>query len=139
MDNTFELKKGKLVFEEDKIVITDNAKYERWYRLFSSTMLLLLGLSFTVQFMKTGEMSSLRLGLLFVGACLVHYAFELFKSVQTEVFLKEVKSFKMNRVFFRDVLYIKLNNNKTRQVSGIFNTERLEEYFETIHFNNKSK
>jgi hypothetical protein len=132
MNNTFELKKGKLVFEDDKIVITDNAKYEKRYRLFSSCLLLFLGLSFLMDFRKTVDTSFTRLGLLFVAAGLVNLAFEYFKSVQSEISYKEVKSIKLNRIFSRDVLFIKLNNNKTRRVNGIYNAERLVEYMKTI-------
>jgi hypothetical protein len=132
MNNTFELKKGKLVFEDDKIVITDNAKNEKRYRLFSSSIMLLLGLSFLMKFMKTGETSSLSFGLLIGAAGLVNLAFEYFKSFQSEILFKDVKSIRLNKVFFKEILFIKLNNNKTRRVNGIYNTERLVEYMKTI-------
>ena len=132
MNNTFELKNGKLVFEDAKIVITDNAKYERRYRLFSSFILLALGLSSLMKFMKTGEMSTPVFGLLITTLGFVNLAFEYFKSVQSEIFYKDVKSIRLNRVFFKEVLFIRLNNNKTRRVNGIYNTERLVEYMQTI-------
>lgn len=132
MDNTFELKKGKLVFDDDKIVITDYAKNERRYRLFSSLILLTLGLFYLLKFMKSGEMFTPVFGLLMTTLGLVNLAFEYFKSVQNEIFYKDVKSIRLNRVFFREVLFIRLNNNKTRRVNGIYNTERLVEYMKTI-------
>lgn len=132
MDNTFELKNGKLVFEDDKIVITDNANQERRYRLYSSFVLLLVGFSFLMKFMKTGEMLSPLFGLLISTVSLLNIAFEYFKSVQSEIFYKDVKSIRLNRVFFTEVLFIRLNNNKTRRVNGIYNTERLVDYMKTI-------
>jgi len=132
MKNTFELKRGKLVFEEDKIVITDNAKNEMRYRLFSSSILLLLGLSYLVKFMTTEEKFSLIFGFMMGATGSVNFAFEFFKSVQSEILFKDVKSIKLNRIYFKDVLFIKLNNNKTRRVNGIFNAERLKEYMQTI-------
>jgi hypothetical protein len=134
MNNTFELKKGKLVFEADKIVISDNAGYEKWYRLFSFTMLLFLGISFSVKYLRTGEDSSLRTGLLFTVVSLVNFAFEYFKSSRSEISYKDVKSFKVNRIFSRDVLFIRMHNNKTRRVNGIYNAERLAEYIQSSSF-----
>jgi hypothetical protein len=132
MNNTFELKQGKLVFAEDKIVISDNASYERRYRLFSTTALLLGGLYFLISFMNRGETLYSLLGFSFVAVSLVKFGFEYFKSVQSEIFYKDVKSIRLNRLFFREVLFIRLNNNKTRRVSGIYNAERLVEYMKTI-------
>jgi hypothetical protein len=132
MNNTFELKKGKLVFEDAKIVITDNAKNEKRYRLFTSTILLLLGLSYLMKYTHTDERFSLVFGLLMTTTGLVNFAFEYFKSVQSEIFYTNVKSIRLNRVFFKEVLFIRLDNNKTRRVNGIYNTERLVEYMKTI-------
>ncbi len=132
MNNTFELKKGKLVFEADKIVITDNAKYEKRYRLFSASLLLLLGLSFLIKFGITHKESTPTFGLLMSAAGLVNFAFEYFKSVQSEISYKDVKSIKLNKIFFSEVLFIRLQNNKTRRVNGIYNAERLAEYIQNM-------
>lgn len=131
MNNTFELKKGKLVFEEDKIIINDNARYQRRYRLFSAVILLLLGISFLVKYLKTGDMHSLRFVLIIGATGLISFVIAFFSSDQSEIYLKDVKSMKVKRMFFKEFLQIKLNNNKTRQVAGIYNAERLQEYIET--------
>lgn len=132
MNNAFELKNGKLVFGDDKIVITDNAKYEKRYRLFSSCILLFLGISFLVKFGITDKETTPTFGFLLIVAGLVNFAFEYFKSVQSEISYKDVKSIKLNRIYFRDVLFIRLNNNKTRRINGIYNAERLREYIESM-------
>ena len=134
MDNTFELKKGKLVFEEDKIVITDNARYERRYRLISSSILILFGLYELIKYLGKSEMFSFRFGLLMGASGLVNLAFEYFKSSQNEIYYKDVKSLKVNRIFSSDVLFIRMHNNKTRRVNGIYNAERLAEYIQSSSF-----
>lgn len=137
MNNTFELKKGTLVFEEDRIVITDNAKTLRYSRIFSLSILLLLGFSSFIKYLKVGDSHSLMFGLIAGLAGLLSLAFVLFTSVRSEIDLKDVKSMKVRRFFFREFFEIKLTNNKARQVAGIYNAERLEEYIATISLPNK--
>ena len=132
MNNTFELKKGQLVFEPEKIVITDNARYEKRYRLISSSILIFFGLYELIKYLGKSEMFSFRFGLLMGASGLVNLAFEYFKSSQNEIYYKDVKSLKVNRIFSSDVLFIRMHNNKTRRVNGICNAERLAEYIQTI-------
>jgi hypothetical protein len=132
MDNTFELKKGKIVFEEDKIVITDNAKYLKRSRLFSSGLLFLLGLYNLMNFVKHNDTHELWTGLLIGIAGLVLIVTAVLTNVDNEIFLKDVKSMKVKRILFKDYFFIKLKNNRTRNVVGIYNAERLEEYLKTI-------
>ena len=128
MNNTFELKKGTLVFEKDKIVITDFARNTKIYRLFTLSAGILLGISYLFKYLKTGDMFSLRFGLGMGISSLLPFILELFYSVKSEIPYGEVKSMKLKRIFFTDYLYIKLTNNKIRRVVGILNIERLEEY-----------
>jgi len=132
MNNIFELKKGKLVFDEDKIIITDDAPIMRRIRLFPSGIFFVAAILFFVGYLKTGDISSLRSGFLFGIAGLLLFVSLLFRSVQSEIYLKDVKSMKVKRIFFKEYLVIKLANNRTRQVAGIYNAERLEEYIKTI-------
>lgn len=132
MNNTFELKKGKLVFEEDKIVISDNARYQRRYRLYSAVVLLMLGILYLVKYLKTGDVHSLRFTLIIGVAGLISFVIAYYSSDQREIYLKDVKSLKVRRILFKEYLTIKLNNNRTRQVTGIYNAERLQDYLDTI-------
>ena len=136
MNNTFELRKGKLVFEEDKIIITDNARYLKRSRLLSSSILFLFGVFNLINFIKHNDMHAQWSGLLVGVAGLILFVTALLVNVQSEIYLKDVKSLKVRRIFFKEYLTIKLNNNKTRQVAGIYNAERLQEYIET-NFNKK--
>ena len=132
MDNTFELKKGKLVFEEDKIVISDNAKSIRYSRLKTIAIFLILCIFNLTDYVKHDKIQVLWTGLIFgIGGIIMFVSFYLMDA-QSEIYLKDVKSMKIRRIFFKEVLRIKLTNNKTRQVAGIYNAERLEEYIKTI-------
>ncbi len=132
MNNTFELKKGKLVFEEDKIVISDNAAYIRRSRILPLGILLLLAFARLVRYFKSGDTSSLQFALIFGTIGILILVSEFFKSTQSEILLKEVSSIKIKRSLFREYLVIKFGSNKTRVVTGIFNAERLQEYIATI-------
>jgi hypothetical protein len=135
MNNTFELKKGKLVFEEDKIIITDNARYLKRSRLLSSSILFHFGVYNLWIFFMHNDLHARWSGLLFTGLSVVYFVIALLSNVQNEIFLKDVKSIKISRIFFREFLIIKLVTNRTRQVTGIYNAERLEEYVKTISLN----
>ena len=132
MNNTFELKKGKLVFQEDKIVISDNARYLKKYKLFSSIFLILMGLFDLMNFIRHNDLHSLWTGLLIGVLGVMILISTLLTNAQSEIYLKDVKSMKVKRILFREYFVIKLTNNKTRQVAGIYNAERLEEYIATI-------
>jgi hypothetical protein len=132
MKNTFELKKGKLVFENDKIVITDYARNTKIYRLFTLSAGILLGISYLIKFLKTNDMFSLRFGLGMAISSLLPFTLELFYSVKSEISFNEVKSLKLRRIFFTDYLYIKLTNNRIRRVVGILNAERLDDFINSI-------
>ncbi|MEI7420571.1 MAG: hypothetical protein WCK18_00695 [Prolixibacteraceae bacterium] len=135
MNNTFELKKGKLVFEEDKIIITDNASYLKRSRLLSSSILFLFGLYNLWIYFAHNDLHARWSGLLFTILSVVFFVIALLANVQNEIFLKDVKSIKIRRIFFREFLIIKLVTNRTRQVTGIYNAERLEEFVKTISLN----
>ena len=132
MNNTFELKKGKLVFEMDKIVITDYARNTKIYRIFTLSAGILLGISYLIKFLKTSDMFSLWFGLGMGISSLLPFSLELFYSVKSEIPYNEVKSMKLRRIYFTDYLYIKLTNRRIRRVVGILNAERLDDFINTV-------
>lgn len=132
MNNTFELKKGKIEFQEDKILITDNARYLKRSRLLSSGILILFGLYNLMNFLKHSDIHAQWSGLLVGIAGLIFLVVALLTNAESEIYLKDVKSMKVRRIFFKEYFVIKLANNGTRQVAGIYNAERLEEFIKTI-------
>ncbi len=136
MDNIFELKKGKIVFEEGKIIISDNAMYLKRSRLFSSFVLIALGIFNLMNFIKHNDLHAQWTGLLIAVFGLIFLVLALRMNAESEIYLSDVKSMKIRRIFFKEYLVIKLANNKTRQVTGMYNAERLEEYIATISLPN---
>lgn len=133
MENTFELKNGKIVFERDKIIIEDDAVYQRKMRFLSLGMFFLAAIVFSWDYLKSGEINSLYLPIMFCLLGVIAFLSEFFRTTQKEILLEEVKSIKIMRKFmFRKSLLIRLKNHKTREVEGIFNLERLLEYIKTI-------
>ena len=130
--NTFELKKGKIVFEENKIVILDKARSQRNFRLFGSAMWMVFGSLSVLRYLKTGDQFLLWTGLIIGIGHLVIFVLNLFKSVQSEISLKEVKSMKIKKRARNEFLDIKLTNHKTRRVTEIFNPDRLQQYIDTV-------
>jgi len=137
MDNTFELKRGKLVFEQDKIVITDDAKRQKRARILSALFLLVMGAYEIYRYTQRSEDQYLRCGLMVIGVGLILIVLALLVNVQNEIDLTAVKSLTVKRIFFKELLLIKLKNNRTRQVAGIYNAERLETYIQTLSLPNK--
>jgi hypothetical protein len=91
MDNTFELKNGKLVFEADKIVIHDNARYKRRYAILQSVIALLLAGSFILKYLKTGDLGSLSFAIGMGSFGLLKFTVEFLKSAESEISFKDVK------------------------------------------------
>ncbi len=137
MDNIFELKTGRLVFESDKIVITDTAKFLKRGRLFSSAILILLGFYNVLTYMKLGDIHKSGSGMVIGLAGLLFLVLAILTNTQNEISMQEVKSLKVKRVLFKEFLIIKLLNNQTRRVNGIYNAERLEEYIKTLPLSNQ--
>jgi hypothetical protein len=132
MTNTFELKKGKLVFEDDKIVITDDAKNRKRMRLISAGLLFCLGVFNFVNYFKTNDDHILWNAIIVGTLAIILIVTALLVNVQSEINLSEVTSMKIRRFLNKEFLIIKIANKGTRQVVGMYNSERLEEYIKTI-------
>jgi uncharacterized membrane protein len=132
MNNTFELKKGKLVFEWDRIIITDNARVRRRIILYLLGATIILGIVFGIGHFIKGEQYDTWLGFFTGLALCLALAATSYRSVQSEIYLHEVKSMKIKRSFSNDYLEIKLKNNINRMVVGIVNSNGLREFIETV-------
>ena len=135
MTNTFELKKGKIVFEEEKLTITDNGNSQKNSKLFSAVIFLFLtGINF-YSYLKDLRLQELITGsLLALGTIWMIISYTR-TSAKSEIMFSEIKSMKIRRIMFRKFLMIRLKDNKIRQVAEIFNPERLEDYIKTIQIN----
>ncbi|MCL6101812.1 MAG: hypothetical protein M1292_04890 [Bacteroidetes bacterium] len=136
MRQTFKLKKGEILFDEDKIIIKDDAKMQKW----SSSLITFMGIMILILFFlksyKTGAQFDFWFELIFILLGILLLTILLLRSVKSDIALNEVKSMKIKQVFGNKFLDIKLVNNRLRRVSDIQNAKELEKYV-AINFDTK--
>ena len=77
---------------------------------------------------------------LFIGiAHFIIFILNLLRSNQSEILFDDIKFIKVKQRFGRDVLDIKLKNNRLRRVIGIKNPQDLEKYVESNFEHIKTK
>lgn len=130
MEQTFKLLKGEILFDENKIVIKDDAKKQRWIL----TLILCLGTFYGamtfLKYYKTGEKFDFWYGLILSLLDISILTLWLLRSVKSEISLIEVKSIKLNQRFSNKFLDTRLKNNKLRRVIRVDNSEELDKYIE---------
>ena len=131
MKHTFKLKKGEILFDNDKIIIKDDAKIQKWYSsLITGMGTMVLILNFLKSY-KTGTQFEFWFELLFIVLGIPLLTILLLRSVRSEIALKDVKSMKIKQRFGNKYLDIKLNSNRLRRVNDLQNAEELEKYIAT--------
>lgn len=136
MRQTFKLTKGEILFDEDKIIIKDDAKKQKWM---VSMLILLPAIYAILTFLKsykTGNEFDFWYGLILGLIGILFLPLVLLMSVRSEISLKEVKSMKIKQRFGSKFMDIKLNSNRLRRVNGLENIKELEQYIHT-NFNTK--
>jgi len=137
MTQTYNIKNGEISFDDEKIVIKDDAKKQFRLRLFSSIMWTFYGLFSVLRSMKTGDQFLLWTGLLIGIAHFVILMFTLFRSTKSEVRKSEILSLELKERMGNKFLDIKLAGNKIRRVSQIDSIyDELEAYIE-VNFRNE--
>ena len=131
MKQTFKLKKGEILFDEDKIIIKDDANRQKWIL----SAILLLGtiycLATFLRYFKIGDEFDFWFGLLIGLIDILVLTVWLLRSVKSEILLREVRSLKLNQRFGNKFLDIKLDSNRLRRVIRVENSAELENYIET--------
>jgi len=131
MKQIFKLRKGEILFDNDKIFIKDDAKFQK---LSSSSITGMGTLYFIETFLKsfkTGEQFDFWFGLIFILIGIPILTLLLLRSTKSEISLNEVKSMRIKQRFSNDFLDIKLVTNRIRRVSDISDTDELEKFIET--------
>jgi predicted membrane protein len=131
MIQTFKLKKGEILFDNDKIIINDNAKKQRFFILWLSCCGSIFGIGFAFNSLQSNEQIRLWLGLLIGLLNISGLILWLLRSAQSEISLSDVKSIKLSQKFSNKFLDIRLNNNRLRRVIRVDNKTELEEFIET--------
>ena len=131
MIQTFKLKKGEILFDEDKIIIKDDAKKQKRLTLLSSSMWTIYGTLSILRYFKTGDQFLLWTGLFIGIAHFVVFILNLRRTVKSEIPFDGIKSIKVKQRFSNEFLDIKLKNSRLRRVILADNETELEEYIET--------
>ena len=131
MKQTFKLKKGEILFDNDKIIIKDDAKKQKCYSsLITGMGTMVLILNFLKSY-KTGAQFEFWFELIFIVLGIPLLTILLLRSVKSEIALNDVKSLKIKQRFGNKFLDIKLNSNRLRRVIDLQNAEELEKYIAT--------
>ncbi len=132
MIRTFELKKGTIVFDEEKITIKDKSQSQRNLWLYLSLAGAVIGILFILGYLRTDNELLLWIGLFYTIADIAIFFAILMGPLQSEIYLKEVKSLKLKEKYGNYFLEIKLQNNKIRRVNRIENPVYLQQFIEIV-------
>ena len=131
MAQTFKLKKGEILFENDKIIISDKAKFQRYMSLFTSGIWMLIAMKYILKLGQSNA-DSLDSFWIFLGVInLLLFVAYLLRSSKSIILVDEVKSLQVKQRLNNKFLDIKLNDHRLRRVSQIEDMEELEEYIKT--------
>ena len=131
MKQTFKLKKGEILFDEDKIFIKDDAKKQKWMLSLIICFGTIYGIETFLKYFKTGDNFDFWYGLIIGLVGILTLILWLLRSVRSEISLDEVKSIKVRQRNGNNFLDINLKNNRLRRVIRVENETELKEYIET--------
>ena len=131
MSQTFKLLKGEILFDDDKIIIKDDAKKQKWMTAFLILLPSIYAIRIFVKSYQTGDQFDYWYGLILGSLGIIFLPMVLLKSVRNEILLNEVESVKIKQRFRNKILVIKLKNNRRRQVDDMENADALEQYIKT--------
>jgi hypothetical protein len=131
MIQTFKFNKAEISFENDKIIISDDAKQQLRRTQFTSGIWVFYGTLSILRYMNTGDQFLLWSGLIIGLGHLVVFVMILFRSTQSEIPFDEVKSIKVKKRFNNSSLDIRLKTNRLRRILKIDETDELKKYIET--------
>jgi len=126
---TFNLIKGEITFDSDKIIIVDDAEKQKRLRQTTSIMWTIFGTFSVLRYLKTDDQFLLWTGLIIGIGHLTIFILTLFQTAQSEIPLANVKSIKTRQLSGNKFLDIKLKNNRLRRVKRVENSD-LVKYIE---------
>ena len=139
MTQTFKLKKGQISFEKDKIYISDKAKSDKYFRLSTNLIFLVLGIINIRKFYREGDNFFYFFWIILVVVILLTLAVTLLRSTKSLILFDDIKSIKVNQRFDNCFLDIRLKNNRLRRTTQIEDSVKLEEYIETYYESSTKK
>ena len=132
MKQLFKLKRGKITFDNSKIIIEDN-HYMRIlkYTLLTSVVIMFYNIFINISKLKLlDDEINLTFWIVITATNITILVFALLWSTKSSISLADVKHIKLKRKFNNIGLYIKLKNFQTRQVVNVKDADALKEYIE---------
>ena len=132
MKQLFKLKRGKITFDNSKIIIEDN-HYMRIlkYTLLTSVVIMFYNIFINISKLKLlDDEINLTFWIVITATNITILVFALLWSTKSSISLADVKQIKLKRRFNNIGLYIKLKNFQTRQVVNVKDADALKEYIE---------
>ena len=99
MTLTFRLKKGQILFTEDRIFISDKAKFDKYFRLSINLFLLVLGIINIRKFYREGDQFYYFFWIILEVLILMTFEVLLLRSTKSLILLDDLKSIKVNKRF----------------------------------------
>ena len=128
----FKLEKGEILFDEEKIIIKDDAKKQKWLSLLIVCMGIMNLILISLKSYKNGEQLRFWFELIIILIGILLLTILLLRSVRSEISLNDVKSMRIKQgLFSNNFLDIKLINNRLRRVINVKNAKELEKYIAT--------
>ncbi len=131
MKQNFKLKNNEVEFDNEKILIKDNAKIDKYIMVFCNCIWILFSLMKILKYYKTGHNFDLWFGVAIGLANIFLLFYWQSISVSNEIKFTEVKSMKIKQRFKNRYLEIRLKDNKSRRVNLLENELELKEFIET--------
>jgi len=131
MSQKFKLLKGEILFDDDKIIIKDDAKKQKWMTAFLILLPSIYAIRIFVKSYQTGDQFDFWYGLILGSLGIIFLPMVLLKSVRSEIPMKEVELMKVKQRFGNKFLVIKLKYNRLRKVDDMENADALEQYIKT--------
>ena len=132
MKQLFKLKRGKITFDNSKIIIEDN-HYMRIlkYTLLTSVVIMFYNIFINISKLKLlDDEINLTFWIVITATNITILVFALLWSTKSSISLADVKQIKLKRRLNNTGLYIKLKNFQTRQVVNVKDADALKEYIE---------
>jgi len=133
LSQLFKFNKGEITFEQDKILIADDAGRQLRRTRITSGIWAFYGTLSVLRFIKTGDQFLLWSGLIIGLGHLAILFTTLFRSEQNEIYVTDVHTITLKKRFGNSFLDIRLKSNRIRRVLQVEETEDLKKYIQE-HF-----
>ena len=129
MKQTFSLKNGEIIFENDKILISDKARLQKYFLLALFGLWTLKAIKDILEMTQSVKNSiDIYWEIFAVSIGLILFVTTLFRSTKNSIELHDIKSIKLKKRLNNYVLKIRLKDNRFRFVGEIEEPDEINEF-----------